>query len=229
MIKVCHGRGVPWSCRARRGVPWSRCAKSEVCHGRVVRVEVCQVRGVPWSCRARRGVPWSRCAKSEVCQVRGVPSPRCAMVASCATKHTGNFLKGPRHIGRPVRGVPSPRCAKSGVCHGRGQVCRDPPPPTTRGRGGVCMCTFITAKAHILEFFEKTRNAQVVACNRNNKRLEFEHPASTWPWLATAQGWMCTCRARRGVPWPCRMRRCVPWSCRARPEGRCAMVMSCAP
>jgi len=44
--------------RARRGVPRSRCAKSEVCHGRIVRAEVCMV----VSCAPR-------CAMVEVCQV----------------------------------------------------------------------------------------------------------------------------------------------------------------
>jgi len=37
MVEVCQFRGVPWL----------RCAKSEVCHGRVVRDEVCHGRGVP--------------------------------------------------------------------------------------------------------------------------------------------------------------------------------------
>ena len=84
VTEVCRDRSLSPS----GGVSWPRCVVWPL-------QEVCRDRGVPPS----GGVPRSTCAKSEVCQVRGVPSPRCAMAVSCAppvTKPTG----GPRHIGR---------------------------------------------------------------------------------------------------------------------------------
>ena len=162
---------------------WDDQAPTEVCHDRAT-TEVCQVRGVPRPSHDR-GVTteprprWDDRATTEVCHC-----PRCAKSEVCH--------------GRVVRtlrgGVPRSRCAKPEACHGcvvGAEVCHGRGVPSPRC--WMCTCTFITAKAHILEFFEKTRKAQYVACNRNNKRLELKHPDSTWPWSATTQGWVCTC------------------------------------